>query len=53
MDNTLDNIAKKVKKWREDRDMRSFSWPAQSPDMNPIENSWCKIVQLIAQSREG
>jgi len=29
-DNALCNTAKKVKKWREDRDMRSLSWPRMS-----------------------
>jgi len=40
-----------VKKWREDCEVRSLSWPAQSPDLNPIEISWCKIGQLIAKDK--
>jgi len=48
-DNALCNAAKKVKKWREDRDVRSLCWPAQSPDLNPIGNSYCNIGQLIAK----
>jgi len=51
MDNALCNTAKKVKKWREDHDMRYLSWPAQSPDLNPIQNSWCKIGQMIAKDK--
>jgi len=50
-DNALCNTTKKVKKWRGDRNMRSPSWPAQSPVLNQNENLWCQIGQLIAKDK--
>ena len=37
--------------WIENHGVRSLSWPAHSPDLNPIENLWCETGQLIAKDK--
>jgi hypothetical protein len=42
--------SKTAKKWRDENGVEKMIWPAQSPDMNPIENLW-KIMKNIVQSK--
>jgi transposase len=37
-DNAPIHTANIAKKWKDDNNIRSLPWPAQSPDLNPIEN---------------
>lgn len=49
-DNAPIHTAKVVKSWFEQQKMKGFgllSWPALSPDLNPIENSWGLIVRSV------
>lgn len=31
----------------EEQDVKLFSWPARSPDLNPIENVWALLARKV------
>ena len=37
--------------WKEDHSIETIKWPAQSPDLNPIENIWAQLKQAIEKRR--
>lgn len=50
-DNAPCLTAKKVKQWMADNSIRVLSWPAQSPNLNPLENLWNRIGVLISKDK--
>lgn len=49
-DNDPKLTAKIVTQWLGDNNVRILSWPAQSPDLNPIENLWDIVNRQIRQN---
>lgn len=48
-DNDPKHTSKVAKKWFADNGTRVLEWPAQSPDLNPIENLWADVKKVVAQ----
>ena len=49
-DNAPCHTAKSVKTFLSEEDVTVMEWPAQSPDMNPIENVW-KLLNERAKEK--
>jgi transposase len=49
-DNTRPHKAKDVAAFREENGLHTLSWPAQSPNLNPIENLWVEVKHNLQKN---
>lgn len=50
-DNASCHASTKTKSWKEDNKILFLPWPAQSPDLNPIENLWNELEIRIRKHK--
>ena len=46
-DNDSKHTSKRAQKWFEEQEIKLLDWPAQSPDLSPIEYTWNHLKRCL------
>jgi len=52
-DNASCHVSRSTRNWLAENDVRLIWWPANSPDLNPIENVWGMMKIIISREDLG
>jgi transposase len=51
MDNDPTHTSKVVAKWLKVNNVKVLEWPSQSPDLNPVEDLWSDLKNIVRARR--
>jgi len=52
-DNDPKHPSRVARKWLDEHNIKCLDWPANSSDLNPIENVWALLKDRVANRRPG